>query len=517
MIVDIIDSYKEFEKHRPNWDAVYESDPDAQFFLSWTWLSQVFSKYESGWFICAVKSNENYVAYFPLRLKTRTSNSLKEFYNEISVAGRYFWADYSGFICDPHHDETAIPCLAEKLKEMHWRELNLKNLFISERRLDLLLGNFDKNIFSHTFLTRVGKKDNINRLVSPYIDLPDDFESYLNNKLSAKTRQKARRYLRKFENDEDLKITISTPETYERDIGILIKLWKEKWKESKGNKIGTLAQKLKVILQKASEGNTLYMPVLWKEDKPLGVLGCFLDQQKKSLLYFVAGRDETDNTYPSGVILHAHTIRWAIANGFKTYDFLRGDEQFKYSYGAVDRNILYLRISTKSGTNLNHTLDPKCIEEVLKITAEFKKTGKLKEAEAGYQQILEADPKHAETLGLYGHFLYQQDRFVRARKIYLKLIETDARNSSSWHGLGKSLLGLKIYEGAEIALRQSLELNTIKTISTRYYLGRALQGSNLKTKASKEYSAILGLKPNDDHELKKMANARKFIKECKAS
>jgi len=200
-----------------------------------------------------------------------------------------------------------------------------------------------------------------------------------------------------------------------------------------------------------------------------------------------------------------------------TYDFLRGDEQFKYSYGAVDRNILYLRISTKSGTNLNHTLDPKCIEEVLKITAELKKTGKLKEVEAGYQQILEADPKHAETLSLYGHLLYQQDRFGRARKIYLKLIEIDARNSSSWHGLGKSLLGLKIYEGAEIALRQSLELNTIKTISTRYYLGRALQGNNLKTKASKEYSAILGLKPNDDHELKKMANARKFIKECKAS
>jgi len=130
MQVDVIETYTEFEKLKPNWDAVYSADPDAQFFLSWTWFSQVFSRHPTGWFIIAVKpedTNNDYVAFFPLRLKTRMSNSLQAFCNEIRVAGTFFWSDYSGFICVPDHDDEAIPHLSAQLKQMHWRDIYLKN------------------------------------------------------------------------------------------------------------------------------------------------------------------------------------------------------------------------------------------------------------------------------------------------------------------------------------------------------------------------------------------------------
>ena len=42
MQIDIIDSYKAFAELETNWNAVYQKDPEAQFFLSWTWFSKVF-------------------------------------------------------------------------------------------------------------------------------------------------------------------------------------------------------------------------------------------------------------------------------------------------------------------------------------------------------------------------------------------------------------------------------------------------------------------------------------------
>ena len=360
MQVDIITTYAEFENLNSNWDVVYEADPKAQFFLSWGWLSQVFSQYPKGWFILAVKPdglNRDYIAFFPLRLKTHQKKSSRESYNEISVAGRYFWADYSGFICLPDHEDEAIPQFTSQLKQMQWREFRLKNLFISDKRLEIFVDQFDKKTFSLKYLETTNEKDNVNFFVCPYVELPDDFGQYQKEKLSANTRQKMRRFLRRVDESDELKITHSVPETHERDLDILIGFWKKKWALRKGSNVDRLATKYRKILQRGLENDSLYLPVLWLGDEPVGALGSFIDRQKLALLYFIAGRDESCNNPPPGLVLHAHSIRWAIENGLKTYDFLRGNEDFKYSYGATDNQIRYPVISTRSGINLNSTTD----------------------------------------------------------------------------------------------------------------------------------------------------------------
>src|SRR5262245_5479685 len=69
MFIDIIDNFEDLERLKPNWDAVYEADPEAQFFLSWTWLSQWLLAARPQWFVLAVKPTpdaSSYVAFFPL-------------------------------------------------------------------------------------------------------------------------------------------------------------------------------------------------------------------------------------------------------------------------------------------------------------------------------------------------------------------------------------------------------------------------------------------------------------------
>ena len=516
MQIDIIDTYAGFKKLKSNWDTIYESDSEAQFFLSWTWLSQVFSHHPTGWFIIAVKPDNpyaGYVAMFPLRMKTLMSKRFNELYNEVSVAGRYFWADYSGLICHPDYEEQAIPLLSSRVISMRWREMSLKNLYISDRRLALFLSSFNEKHYAHEFLERTGRSDGINRLVCPYVDLPTSFDTYLAEKLSANTRQKVRRYLRKVETSTNLKITHSAPETHERDLDILIGFWKKKWAARKGRDVKRLGDKYRDILQQGLRHNTIFLPVLWQDDKPLGALASFIDRQKQTLLYFVAGRKETHNNPPPGLVLHAHSIRWAIENGLEIYDFLRGNESFKYSYGAKDRQIRYLRTRTLTGTNHHRTLDPRCADEVLQRATKYQYSNRIEAAEISFQQLLEIRPNDTTALRRYARLRYQVKDYTGARKIYLRLIDVDENSVEGWRGLGKSLLSLNRLKSAETTLRKAIRLHPSEDLSTRFYLGQTLAQQHKHKQAAAEYSTILTLIPKDKWEKQKQQKARNYLKQ----
>ncbi|MBI4789505.1 MAG: GNAT family N-acetyltransferase [Chloroflexi bacterium] len=49
-----------------------------------------------------------------------------------------------------------------------------------------------------------------------------------------------------------------------------------------------------------------------------------------------------------GMALFALSIRHAIAEGRRVYDFLRGDEEYKYRFGAQDTNVYELHVRNKS-------------------------------------------------------------------------------------------------------------------------------------------------------------------------
>ena len=49
MHVETLYSYARFEALKADWDALYDKDPDAQFFLSWLWLSRIFQQHPDEW------------------------------------------------------------------------------------------------------------------------------------------------------------------------------------------------------------------------------------------------------------------------------------------------------------------------------------------------------------------------------------------------------------------------------------------------------------------------------------
>ena len=338
MFVDLIAEQSEIVRLRERWDQLYESDSEAHYFLSWAFISTYMQRFEGASFVLAARAGPEgspYVAFLPLRLRTRLDKRTGRVHNEINMAGNYA-ADYTGILCAPEHASRAVAALAKHLKTMNWAKLHLENLRMSERRLRLFLNALMDDRFTTQKQRRVNEVDGTDNTICPYIDLPDSWDRYLSTSVSSNTRQKLRRLLRTVEGSDEFRITVADASTVKRDIEILLGFWRAKWSTRKGQRIPTLLKSNRMLFESAFASDVLFLAILWHRDRPLGALAFFVDKVKRTMLFHMAGRDETSDLIPSGLVLHAYCIRRAIELGFRTYDFLRGNEAYKYSFGASE-------------------------------------------------------------------------------------------------------------------------------------------------------------------------------------
>jgi Tfp pilus assembly protein PilF/CelD/BcsL family acetyltransferase involved in cellulose biosynthesis len=494
MQIHVIDTMHDFERLRINWSLVYESDPDAQYFLSWTWLSQWFPMLKGSWFILAAKpaGSEHYVAFFPLRIRLR-ERKRGGFFNEIYMAGNY-QADYTGFICMPEFDKHAIPALARYVSRSSWARINLENIRTTDERLRLFLDGFPHTRFAIKAEERINKRDNIDNCICPFAELPDDWDSYLNNCLSANTRQKIRRFLRQVEGSGEFRITHATADTVGRDLNILLQFWKIKWAPRKGDRATTIMQSNYEMLKRNSDVGGLFLPVLWKGDTPVGALASLVDHQKKAFLFYIAGRDESFNTPPPGLVLHAHSIHYAIQNGFRTYDFLRGNEAYKYSFGTQERRIVCTIVTTRNGRNTGDKLDARTIPDALERATELHRKRQFVRAEQGYRQIIQTDPQCADALYRLGQLKASTGSHGTAKRIFKSLVAIKPDSERAWLRLGHSLEARRRFTEAADAYRQVISRHPNLPIAHNK-LGNALFRAGRYEEAIAAFEKAVSLQP----------------------
>jgi CelD/BcsL family acetyltransferase involved in cellulose biosynthesis len=61
-------------------------------------------------------------------------------------------------------------------------------------------------------------------------------------------------------------------------------------------------------------------------------------------MFYNAGIDPDAHHLSPGVILTAALVRQALESGVRRFDFLRGDELYKYDWGSVDEPIQRLLV-----------------------------------------------------------------------------------------------------------------------------------------------------------------------------
>ena len=485
MHIQLIGEASEFDALRGNWDAVYEADPEAQFFMSWQWQSDWFNLYRTVSFVLAAKRKETdaeYVAFLPLRMQT-VFDKKTGFSNELFFAGGRF-ADYAGILARPEFEAEAVPAFAEYLKQkLCWARFTMDNLLMSDQRRRLFLRGFDKARFAHTAIEYKFSNDPANHGICPLINLPADWDEYLGT-LSANNRQKIRRLLKKVDTSKDCRITLSDAESFDQNLMMLLDFWKIKWTPSKGEQADGIALNSYRMLGRCAENGTLFLPVFWHGDRPVAALATLIDHCKKSLLFFITGRDETYREMPAGYLLHAYSIRYAITHGFTTYDFLRGDEPYKYQFAPQERRLRAVSVATKTNRNFGGKSDPRGLAEMLDMTLEFDKQGETADAERGYRQILEVEPDHALALYRFGQFKARNGAHAEAKELLSRSVEVEPDGDNAWYWLARSLHSLGEDDAALEAYRKVVKLQPQNEEAKKLVLQLSLNGKPARQSAS---------------------------------
>ncbi|WP_235952755.1 GNAT family N-acetyltransferase [Alterinioella nitratireducens] len=350
LTVHLLRSLSEVEDLRADWTELHRRDPQAGLFLSWDWMMRGFRDNPGRFTVLVARADavsDQVVAILPLKSRVHWSRSKSEFQTQYQAAGRLIGGEYTGFICDPDWEEVALPALAQTLDQMPWTTLSLRYVDQIDR-IKAFRAGFARAEYSTRFRPYLINKGETDNLVSPQVTLPDSFDAFLNEGLSANSRQKFRRLERKHLNTGELHLTDTGAETFDAHLEILLEFWGRKWIPKKGAATAAKAADMyRRTLRAGLETDTLFLPVLWRGDTPLGALGHILDHEQKTVHFIVAGRDVDADVPFAGQILHLGSIEWAIAHGYRVYDFCHGNEPYKYSYGTTDKETRYLTVQRR--------------------------------------------------------------------------------------------------------------------------------------------------------------------------
>jgi tetratricopeptide (TPR) repeat protein len=459
MRIDVIDNFDDFNALRRDWDAVYEADPEAHFFLSWQWLSDYLTVNRTVWFVLAAKSNETdarYAAFLPMRMQTLFDKE-RGFTNEFIPAGVWF-SDYTGILSRPDVEEEAVVAFAEYIRrKLNWSCLQLDNLMMSDKRLRLFLKVLKKIDFSHRWLGYRFPDDPWDHGICPLISLPQSWDEYL-QQLSGNNRQKIRRLLKKIESSDTYRITLSGSDSFTKNLTTLLDFWKTKWKPRKGEDTESIARMNHWMLSRCAANGRLFLPVFWHGERLVAAHATLIDDCKKSFLFFITGRDESYREMPAGYLLHAYSIRHAIEHGFTDYDFLRGNEPYKYLFAARDRHLAGVSVHTKTNQNLGGKLDPRGLPAMLETALELENKGEDADAGRAYREILALEPNDALALYRYGRFIAKNGNHAEAVELYSRAVERAPEADNAWFFLAQSLQSLGENEAALEACRKVIQL-----------------------------------------------------------
>ncbi len=248
--------------------------------------------------------------------------------------------DYLDLICAPENAGAAWTAVFDMLcspQFPHWTLLELCNIPAASP--------------SRTILDQLAQKNGLNSVetiseVCPIIQLPDTFEAYLDS-LDSKQRREVNRKLRRAAG-ADVTIHIVGPED---DLASEVAAFLDLLQKSTFEKRDWLTDGRRAVFhetaQSALANGTLQLMFAEVDGQKAAALFNF-DYQDRIWVYNSGLDPSAFGALSLGVVLTAKAIEHAIENGRSQFDFLRGNETYKYRFGAKDTEIYKITISREA-------------------------------------------------------------------------------------------------------------------------------------------------------------------------
>ena len=318
-----------------DWRRIFESMPTSSAFDSLEW-NRIWWDHFGGdsklMLRTVVRPNGTIAMIAPMRLDSSHDEGVCTFLGGTDLV------DYLGF----KHDE--------ELRVEDVRDL-LQSLYDDSEITALVLESLPED--SHTIHAvkevagDIGWEVHVwDEGVAPRVSLPSSVDEYFAS-LTKKHRHELRRKLRRLDNAGEVEqIELKSPDEIDARIGDFIDLHRGSSIDKNEFMTSEREAFFREMAVKLAEKDITRLYFLTLNGQDVATSLAFKVGTTKYL--YNSGYDPERSWLAVGLLNHAINILKSIDEGIKVYDFMRGDERYKYHLGAVDRHIFTARLDKRT-------------------------------------------------------------------------------------------------------------------------------------------------------------------------
>lgn len=342
LVLKKITNAQDFKELKEKWNSLLEQSSNPNIFLTWEWLYTWWEFYSSEYELYTLlvfDQNDNLLGIAPLCLTFLSPLKLKtlNFLGTEEVC-----SDHLDFILKKGMEGNLLPLFFKHLEEnpKEWDLLDLTDL-----REDSYILPFIRNWAKE----KIYKSSASPWTICPYASLPESWELFL-NKLSSNARKDIRRQLRLFaESKEFIYNEVQDKKELIPSMEKLFYLHTKRW-TALGKEGVFQRERFNRFHEKISEifldKGWLLLSFISSPDRNIGIHYNFIFANK--IYSYQSGFDPEWESFSPGTVSLALIIKHAISQGFKEFDFLRGDAPYKYKWTDKERVNLQLRVWNKN-------------------------------------------------------------------------------------------------------------------------------------------------------------------------
>jgi CelD/BcsL family acetyltransferase involved in cellulose biosynthesis len=332
MKIQTIDTVAEFLGLRKEWNALLECSVSNCVFLTHEWLSTWWMHLSEGrrLYILTLRDGGELIAVLPLTIRAPQYARMMPRSLEFIGSG-IIGSDYLDAIVKRGCEQQAMALFADHLNHSG-RMLHLSQLRGGAPLVELLAQRLVQNGWA-------SERKKLN--VCPHINLDGQtWDTYLAT-LGPNVRKNINRTLRNlpksFRMHSDC---VSAPQAAVRGVDIAMTLHHKRWEasgKSEAFQTKSVVAFHREFAQLAAEQGWMRVIVIYLDDVPASALYGFMYGQ--TFYFYQSGFDPAFGKHSVGVATMAMAIMTAIDQGASEFDFLHGDEEYKFHWASEVRDL----------------------------------------------------------------------------------------------------------------------------------------------------------------------------------
>jgi CelD/BcsL family acetyltransferase involved in cellulose biosynthesis len=339
---------------RPDWNALLQSSATNTIFLTWEWLRAWWDAFGSGrnlWVAVERDDAGQIRAVLPLfsqatpvdldsplpsiNIENPSAPGNGSLTQTVHLVGGSEVSDYLDILAPAELNLEAWEMLINALSEREsWSILDLRNL----PAMSPSLGAVAELARARGWSVQLSQED-----VCPVLQLPSTWEAYLTTCLNKKQRHELRRKLRRAEQEAKVEWWWAGKNGLDAALDIFLQLHKA----SASSKEAFMDQRMegffRAVARATADQDWLRLGVLSFDGRPVASYLCF-DYQGDRLVYNSGFETSSYRELSPGIVLVGYMIEDAIVRGCQCFNFLQGNERYKYEFGATDTAVMRLVI-----------------------------------------------------------------------------------------------------------------------------------------------------------------------------